>query len=90
MNWTGNISPLIYGLLIVLIATTCLILWVRVRLLERIHVDLSRAQSRHREAEHRLSLILDAASDQMVSYCASPWRLEERMAGVCPTTKLEE
>ncbi len=66
MDWTGNISPLIYGLLIVLIATTCLILWVRVRLLERIHVDLSRAQSRHREAEHRLSLILDAASDQMV------------------------
>ncbi len=66
MDWTGNISPLIYGLLIVLIATTCLILWVRVRLLERIHVDLSRAQARHREAEHRLSLILDAASDQMV------------------------
>lgn len=66
MDWTGNISPLIYGLLVVLIATTCLILWVRLRLLERIHVDLSRAQSRHREAEHRLSLILDAASDQMV------------------------
>ncbi|HQF54112.1 MAG TPA: ATP-binding protein [Fibrobacteria bacterium] len=66
MNWTGNISPLIYGLLIVLIATTCLILWIRVRLLERIHADLSHAQSRHREAEHRLSLILDAASDQMV------------------------
>jgi len=57
---------LIYGLLIVLIATTCLILWIRVRLLERIHADLSHAQSRHREAEHRLSLILDAASDQMV------------------------
>ena len=68
MDWTGYISPLIYGLLVVLVATTCLILWVRVRLLERIRKDLQSAQARHREAEHRLSLILDAASDPMVLF----------------------
>jgi signal transduction histidine kinase/ActR/RegA family two-component response regulator len=72
VDWTALLSPMILGLLVLLIASTCFVLWIRVRLLERIRIDLQAAQTRHLEAEHRLSLILDAASDPMLLLRVDP------------------
>jgi len=72
VDWTALLSPLILGLLVLLIASTCFALWIRVRLLERIRQDFQAAQTRHLEAEHRLSLILDAASDPMLLLRVDP------------------
>ncbi|MEN9306917.1 MAG: hypothetical protein RL173_849 [Fibrobacterota bacterium] len=72
MDRTALLSPLILGLVVLLIAITCFVLYLRVRLLERIRKDLQTAQTRHLEAEHRLSLILDAASDPMLLLRVNP------------------